>query len=101
MKTTITMPLLLASLAASQAISVKLCSDANLSGTCRTYTVRDNVCWNAPASQNNKVSSLDTLGAHCIFYQGTSCRGPSFAAVGKKLRIPANFNDKISSIKCT
>lgn len=45
MKTTITIPLLLASLAVStQAIGVKLCNNANLSGGCNTYNVPKNSC---------------------------------------------------------
>ncbi|KAE9980621.1 hypothetical protein EG327_006499 [Venturia inaequalis] len=102
MKATVTIPLLLGSLAAStHAIGIRFCTDANFHGTCGTYNLPRNTCWNVPRPANDKISSLDTLGANCIFYKDAYCKGPSFKANGKKPTIPANMNDKISSVKCT
>ncbi|QDS73981.1 hypothetical protein FKW77_008487 [Venturia effusa] len=94
--------LLFGSLAAfAQAISINFCTDANFGGTCGTYNVPNNACWNVPAARNDKISSLDTFGATCTFWRDGKCGGTSFKATGRNPLIPANMNDKISSLKCT
>lgn len=77
MKTTITIPLLLASLAVStQAIGVKLCNNANLSGGCNTYNVPKNSCctfflypltaWPNPKKQGTSQPPATTKSAPSI-----------------------------------
>nr|ADY38649.1 putative small secreted protein [Epichloe festucae E2368] len=74
--------------------TVTLCSEQNFGG-CSAFTGN-----NVPAKLKNKISSL-RVPRRCTFWVDARCRGKSLTLnAGNYPRIPAEFNDKISSLKC-
>ena len=76
-----------------------VCEHANWGGACATWGGLGNqVCYNVPSAWNDVISSTDTYGHTCTFFEHAGCTGDQSTVNGG-----VNWgymNDKITSFRC-
>ncbi|KAI1849755.1 hypothetical protein JX265_008093 [Neoarthrinium moseri] len=79
---------------------VKMCDKPHLQGSCFDFQTEIEVCKNLTPNIDNKLSSFDTGLTFCDFYKDKGCAGDNKTFRGKQEELPAEYNNKISSVKC-
>ncbi|KAH6988208.1 hypothetical protein BKA56DRAFT_612930 [Ilyonectria sp. MPI-CAGE-AT-0026] len=90
--------ILIAAAAIMPAMAAQFCGDSNLGGGCETFSA-DGKCHNL--NKKDWLSSYDTEGANCQFFDNNGCFEQLFAANGRDGNLRnGQYNDQVNSIIC-
>ncbi|KAK1594144.1 uncharacterized protein LY79DRAFT_512853 [Colletotrichum navitas] len=81
----------------ANAVTIQICRDQS-QGNCQSMDVVG--CTNFPGVMNDQVSSVNTGNTECVFFEHGSCGGGSWTTRGQQNTVPAEWNDRFSSVRC-
>ncbi|KAH7008970.1 hypothetical protein EDB80DRAFT_683947 [Ilyonectria destructans] len=90
--------ILIATVAVLPAMAAQFCGDSNLGGGCETFSA-DGKCHNFKKA--DWLSSYDTEGATCQFFDSNGCFDELFSLKGRDGNLRNGpYNDQVNSILC-